>query len=640
MKRLPIIRACVAGSLALGIVLALASSGDASAGQLGVYTRQGLSPERAQAALATQSQVEAAKLPTKLEEALGAHFAGVWFEPGTAKFSIGVVSGASRRAAEQVVAQAGLAGVVSYVSVRSTWAQLISAQNEWNAKLAHLTGQQASTGLSASHNAVSVTISSSVPKHERAFLEREASRFHVNVSITVVPAEALEVSPNNSQCEIKPRENYAFCSKPLAAGVLITPNAERKGYCTAGPLALLANPATLAAALETFVLTAGHCLEGTAKWFTATHPGNELKEIGPTWKFLNDLLGDYGAIEVGPNWLQAGDPPALAQMTHYLDNGLREAQNVLGEAASVQGGSFCKQGATSAEQCGAILNLNVLVIFKNPPDVLEHVDGLVETDSCSEPGDSGGPYATLPNVNGVDILGTEVGGTTNSCAGILFCATCKTFYEPIKTSLTGLGLALLTTANQIRHKASTGGSWDVNGTSLVGSAALAGPIKVLEHGSLSVALAGVRIECLSKELGIEGGEIVAPDEARAKSLEFKECGATEGSCTLEESTIKTLALHGLAELDGTLGALIKVLPLPSKTFAVVHFLGETCALLGIQPVTGTLDLLAPSGKDPAVLQLVSVFSLPGSLKVGSDEALLTGLNGDVKLASGQTWNFL
>ena len=635
MKRLPIIRACVASALTLGIVLALASSADASSGQLGVFTRQGLSLEGAQAALATQSQVEAAKLPAKLEAALGANFAGVWFEPSTAKFGIGVVSGASRRAAEQVVAAAGLGGVVSYVSVRSTWAQLISAQNEWNAKLEHLTGQQASTGLSASHNAVAVTISSAVPAQQRALLEREAAQFHVNVSITVVPPQALEVSPTNSQCEIKPRENYAFCSKPLAAGVLITPNAERRGYCTAGPLALLPNPATLAAALETFVLTAGHCLEGTEKWFTATHPGNELKEIGPTWKFLNDLLGDYGAIEVGPNWLQAGDPPALAQMTHYLDNGLREAQNVLGEAASVQGGSFCKQGATSAEQCGAILNLNVLVIFKNPPDVLEHVDGLVETDSCSEPGDSGGPYATLPNVNGADILGTEVGGTTNSCAGILFCATCKTFYEPIKTSLTGLGLALLTTANQIRHKA--GGGWDVNGAPLVGAAELAGTIKVLEHGVLEAA--GVKVECTSTEIGVSGGEIVFPDQIQAKDLTFKSCKST-APCSLASETILTLPIHGLAELDGTSGTLIKLLPLPSKTFALLHFEGETCALLGIQPVTGTLDLLAPSGKNPNVLQLVSVFSLTGSLKVGSSEATLSGLTGDVKLASGQTWNFL
>jgi len=184
------------------------------------------------------------------------------------------------------------------------------------------------------------------------------------------------------------------------------------------------------------------------------------------------------------------------------------------------------------------------------------------------------------------------------------------------------------------------GEWDVGGTKLVGSEAIQSPAKVLEHGSLTVHVAGVVVECVSGELGIEGGEIVAPNEVRAKSLDFKECSVTKGECTLQEALIATLALHGFAELEGTLGTLVKVLPLPSKTFAVIHFLGAKCALLGFQPVTGTADLLAPSGKDPSVLQKVNAFTLPGGLHVGSDEALLVGLSGDVQLASGKTWSFL
>ncbi len=73
---------------------------------------------------------------------------------------------------------------------------------------------------------------------------------------------------------------------------------------------------------------------------------------------------------------------------------------------------------------------------------------------------------------------------------------------------------------------------------------------------------------------------------------------------------------------------------------MLHFEGSTCALLGLQPVNGTADLLAPSGKDAAVLQPVKAFSLTGSLKVGSSEASLTGLNTDVQLESKETWSFL
>jgi hypothetical protein len=480
MKRLAIIRGGVATALMLGILVAVASSADASpSGQLGAYMRQGLSLKRAQAALATQSQVETAELPTKLEEALGASFAGVWFEPNTAKFSIGVVSGASRRAAEQVVAQAGLAGVVSYVSVRSTWSQLISAQREWNGKLIHLRGrQQFSTGLTAANNAVSVRLSSSLPEHERALLEREAARSHVNVSITVVPPEALAVRADNSQCEVKPKANYAFCSKPIAAGVLIAPNAAGTGYCTAGPLAILANPATLAAELETLLITAGHCLEGNPKWSTSPHPAAELTEIGPRLQFENGLAGDYGDIEVTVNWLQAGLTPALAQITNYQDNGLREARNVIGEEASVLNASFCHQGATSGEQCGAITAVNQLDEIRNPSTgVILHIDGLVFTNACSEGGDSGGPYHTLAAGNSVRILGTHVGGIGPACSG-LFCPNkeCETAYEPIKTSLTALKLTLLTISNQTRHKLPH--EW------LIGGKLIASPVKVHSHGLL------------------------------------------------------------------------------------------------------------------------------------------------------------
>jgi len=183
------------------------------------------------------------------------------------------------------------------------------------------------------------------------------------------------------------------------------------------------------------------------------------------------------------------------------------------------------------------------------------------------------------------------------------------------------------------------GQWDVGGKALAtgSKATLASPAKVLEHGNLEAA--GVKIECTSTELGITGGELVGPAEVKAKDLTFKGCKAT-APCSLASEVILTLALHGTAELDSTLGAFVKLLPLPSKTFAALHFEGATCALLGIQPVNGTADLLAPSGKDASVLQTVNAFSLTGSLKVGSSEASLTGLNTDLQLESKETWAFL
>lgn len=193
----------------------------------------------------------------------------------------------------------------------------------------------------------------------------------------------------------------------------------------------------------------------------------------------------------------------------------------------------------------------------------------------------------------------------------------------------------------ILMSATASAAWDVNGTLLVGSAQIASPAKVLNHGRLEVPAAGVNIECVSTELGLTEAFIVHPDELRIKSVTFKECGAT-APCTIgSEKTLSTLPVHGLASLDG-LNTLIKLLPLPSKTYAIIKFEGETCPLLGNQPLTATgaaIDFLIHEGADPRVLHLILGFSLAG-LKEGSDEATLTGLDFDAKLVSGLTWNFL
>jgi hypothetical protein len=183
-------------------------------------------------------------------------------------------------------------------------------------------------------------------------------------------------------------------------------------------------------------------------------------------------------------------------------------------------------------------------------------------------------------------------------------------------------------------------AWDVNGTLLVGTKAILSGVLVLSAGFLEVVSTGDQVLCSSKGVAINGGEIVHPDEIRAKDLTFRECKANSNNCALAEETILTSAIHGLAELDGAFGVFIKVLPLPSKTFTVLNFTGELCAIKGPQPVTGTIDLLSPEGRLPSVLQLFKIFSLTGALKVGSSEGSLRAVHYHLRLVSGETWNFL
>ncbi len=193
----------------------------------------------------------------------------------------------------------------------------------------------------------------------------------------------------------------------------------------------------------------------------------------------------------------------------------------------------------------------------------------------------------------------------------------------------------------IAATAAWAGEWDVGGKPLSGTVGLKN-FRVLEHGFIEAA--GVKVECVGTEIGVSGGELASPDLVRAKDVSFKECKASGGECTLAEKTVLTLPIHGLAELDpgNSLDTLILVLALPSKTFAVLHYEGEKCALLGIQPITGTgpvIDILLHEGHDPRVVHRGLLRSLPG-LKVGSSEAILTGLVDDAELTTGQEWNFL
>jgi hypothetical protein len=189
------------------------------------------------------------------------------------------------------------------------------------------------------------------------------------------------------------------------------------------------------------------------------------------------------------------------------------------------------------------------------------------------------------------------------------------------------------------------GEWNVNGTKLVRSAALLSTFAVLAHGKIVVKTTpNIVIECTASTVAVNGGELVQPDEVRIKNLTFGKCVATDG-CTVFDEEIRTLAVDGLAVLEGPLNTLVLFSPLPLAlaTLAVINLTGENCALQGglsVRALEGAaaLDLLLREGRDPAVSHLALASSL--ELKIVSSEVEISGIDTDLRLASGQTWNFL
>jgi hypothetical protein len=390
--------------------------------ELAALTNQGLSPARAWQAIVVQGRLAEAGMQGRLEADLGSSFGGVWFEAATAQLHVGVTSTTSRMRAQETVAHAGVTGDVTITVVRSTRDQLLAAQNAWNDKLARLLVLgQVQTGIEPEHNAMIVTLSSSVPASERAAIEREASSADVNVVIEVMPQHALIVTPQAAtKCNLFVTYE-AFCSKPITSGVTIKGAVvsctevanrvsvrayktkaeceERKKpgkegtwlqtapYCTAGPLAVTANKR------KRYVLTAGHCLEGETEHWYGINVGREEGLIGPAREFSFGALergasecggkcegGDYGEIEIERPGLWSrplANNPVFA-VTAEWEKVAETSYPVKGRRAPAVGNTTCHQGQTTGGSCGPITRENVTFAYINENE------GCVENEKSKE----------------------------------------------------------------------------------------------------------------------------------------------------------------------------------------------------------------------------------------------------------------
>ncbi|HEY2767877.1 MAG TPA: hypothetical protein VGI76_06440, partial [Solirubrobacteraceae bacterium] len=189
--------------------------------ELAVLTNKGISPTRAIQALDVQSKVAEAKLLSKLQAVMAGNFGGAWFENDLAQLYVGTTSSAGRRAAETLVAQAGLAGVVTVVPVRSTIAELVALQGRWNDKLADIMALGAAqTGIDPKRNAVAVKLASGVDATRRATLESEAATAEANVLVTIVEGPTLGITDLAGECN-NFAANKARCNPSITAGVTI-----------------------------------------------------------------------------------------------------------------------------------------------------------------------------------------------------------------------------------------------------------------------------------------------------------------------------------------------------------------------------------------------------------------------------------
>ncbi|MEU5837832.1 S1 family peptidase [Streptomyces diacarni] len=155
-------------------------------------------------------------------------------------------------------------------------------------------------------------------------------------------------------------------------------------------------------------LTAGHCTTAISSW-SDSQGGQPIAESGDG-KFPGN---DYGIATY------TGDTDHPSEVNLY-DGG---TQAISGAGEAQVGQTVTRSGSTTQVHDGTVKAVDASVTYPEGT-----VDGLIQTDVCAEPGDSGGSLFA-----GDKALGLTSGGSGDCSAGG------ETYFQPVPAALDALG---------------------------------------------------------------------------------------------------------------------------------------------------------------------------------------------------------
>ncbi|MFF3273956.1 S1 family peptidase [Streptomyces chrestomyceticus] len=158
-------------------------------------------------------------------------------------------------------------------------------------------------------------------------------------------------------------------------------------------------------------LTAGHCGKASANW-TADQAGAQPLGTVADARFP---ASDFALVAYD-------DPAARPASAVDLRNG--GTQRITRAAEAAVGMRVQRSGSTTGLSDGTVTGLDATVNYGNG----DIVDGLIQTDVCAEPGDSGGPM-----FSGDAAVGLTSGGSGDCTQGG------ETFFQPVTTALEATG---------------------------------------------------------------------------------------------------------------------------------------------------------------------------------------------------------
>ncbi|RNL73791.1 S1 family peptidase [Streptomyces sp. I6] len=160
-------------------------------------------------------------------------------------------------------------------------------------------------------------------------------------------------------------------------------------------------------------LTAGHCTDIAGTWYTNSSQTTLLgTRTGSSFPG-----NDYGIIRHSNS--------SAADGRVYLYNG--SYRDITSAGNAYVGQSVQRSGSTTGLRGGTVTGLNATVNYGGG-DV---VYGMIQTNVCAEPGDSGGPLFA-----GSTALGLTSGGSGNCSSGG------TTFFQPVTEALSAYGVSV------------------------------------------------------------------------------------------------------------------------------------------------------------------------------------------------------
>jgi streptogrisin D len=162
-----------------------------------------------------------------------------------------------------------------------------------------------------------------------------------------------------------------------------------------------------------FILTAGHCGPVGSPWFNDTRGATP---VGTT--VASEFPGsDFSLVQYQNSSLDR---------TSAVSIGGGRTVRITGAAEPTVGERVFRSGSTTGVRSGQVIGLNATVNYPQGP-----VTGLIQTNVCAEPGDSGGPLFARNTA-----LGLTSGGSGNCKNGG------TTFFQPVDKALSALGVSI------------------------------------------------------------------------------------------------------------------------------------------------------------------------------------------------------